>query len=432
MAAKAGPGKLIGMILGAVLVVGGGIFVFTYSPPPPEAPPPLVRPAKVIVLETAADAADRSYAGKVRPTQEVELSFRVAGPLVEFSVKGAQEVAKGEILGRIDPRDFEVNLRTVEGQLDSARAELKAMVTGARAEDIEKLKAEVARTQAEFDRAEADYQRFKKAGETNAVSKSEVDRMFQMKERAGALLTSARENLKIGQVGARQEDIDAKNAQIRALEASRDSAADQLEYTILKAPFAGKVARTYIENFQHVLAQESILSLQDVSTIEIEADIPESVVAGAKREMVERFVVRFDFLPDREFEAKFSEAETDADPRTQTYRVTFVMPNPEDVRILGGMSAMVSAELKSGAGLGGEAWKVPAGAILSDQQGNSFVWKVDQAKMTVEKVAVVLGDVVGNWVLLTSGVARGDMIVTAGVHHLQPGTKIRRLETSAP
>ncbi len=52
--------------------------------------------------------------------------------------------------------------------------------------------------------------------------------------------------------------------------------------------------------------------------------------------------------------------------------------------------------------------------------------------MTVEKVAVVLGDVVGNWVLLTSGVARGDMIVTAGVHHLQPGTKIRRLETSAP
>jgi len=221
VAAKRSPAPLVTIGLGIALIGVAGFLLFTYTPPEPEAPPPVVRPAKLLTLETLGDASKRRYTGKARASQIVDLSFRVAGPLVELPVLAGDTVKEGDLLARIDPRDFEVRLRSVDAQLDEARSVLTRMQTGARKEDIAKLEAEVQRTSAELKRADGDYERYRKAFETNAVSKSDVDRMFQMKERAAALLATAQENLKIGQVGARQEDLDAQEAAIRTLDASR-------------------------------------------------------------------------------------------------------------------------------------------------------------------------------------------------------------------
>jgi len=432
MAGKEDPKKLVGLLLGGGLILAAGVMLFTYSPPDPEPPPPVVRPAKTETLDSPEEASLREYTGKVQAAQEVELSFRVSGPLVEFAMKANQKVEKGDLLGRIVPRDFQVALRSMEASLDEARAKLKAMEVGARPEDIEKFTAEVERTQAEVDRATNDYERYKKALETNAVSRSDVDRQRQMKQRAEALLKTAQNNLKIGQVGARAEDIEAKKAEIRSLEASRDAAADQLEYTYLRAPFSGQVARTYVENFQDVQAKQPILSLQDVSSIEIEVDVPEAVVAGINLEHVKRYLVRIEAVKDREFEVEFTEAEIDANSRTQTYAVTFALPRPEGVRILPGMSAAVRFEMKSSAELGGDVvWFVPSDALFADEHGNSYVWKVAKPAMKVTRTKVETGSLKDDRIEIVGGLAAGDTIVTAGVQLLVEGQQVRELESTA-
>jgi len=429
VAAKKSPARIASIGIGIALIGVAGFLLFTYSPPEPVAPPPVVRPAKLMTLETLGDASERRYTGKAKATRLVDLSFRVAGPLIEFDMNDGQTVEKGELLGRIDPRDFTVRLRSIDAQLDEARSVLTKMQTGARKEDIVKLESEVQRTAAELKRADNDYERYRKALETNAVSKSDVDRMYQMKARAAALLATAQENLKIGQVGARQEDIDAQEAKIRTLGASRDAASDELEYTYLKAPFAGRIARTYVENFQDVKAKERVLSLQDVSRVEIVVDIPESVAAIADQNRVERYVAVFDSLAGREFEVAFQEVEIEADSRTQTYAATFVMDAPSDVRILPGMSATVRIELKTDAHLIRELWWVPADAVFSKDGEEVFAWRV-KSDMTVERIKVVTGDVKDVRILITEGLDSGDTIVTAGVHQLVPGQKVRKLETT--
>jgi multidrug efflux pump subunit AcrA (membrane-fusion protein) len=54
----------------------------------------------------------------------VDLSFRVAGPLITRPVNVGDKVKQGDVVARIDPRDFEVEVRNAEGQLETAKAAL--------------------------------------------------------------------------------------------------------------------------------------------------------------------------------------------------------------------------------------------------------------------------------------------------------------------
>jgi RND family efflux transporter MFP subunit len=140
----------------------------------------------------------------------------------------------------------------------------------------------------------------------------------------------------------RQEVVD-NQAAFEVAQAESEIAAKALDDTYLRAPFAGTIANTFVENFENVRAKQAILSLQDVSSVEIEVNVPEEVVAVSKGTKDKfRFVATFDYLPGREFDVVPKEFATEADPTTQTYAVTLVMPAPTDVSILPGMTATVT------------------------------------------------------------------------------------------
>ena len=59
----------------------------------------------------------RSFPGRAQAYQELNLSFRIGGPLIQFPVRVGEAVQKGQVLARIDPRDFDIGLRQAQGQL---------------------------------------------------------------------------------------------------------------------------------------------------------------------------------------------------------------------------------------------------------------------------------------------------------------------------
>ena len=88
------------------------------KPLPPEAPQ-VVRPVKVMEVGAGEGDSTRTFPGSVQATDQVDLSFRVGGPLIQFPVKEGDLVRKGQALAHIDPRDFRI-------QLDAARARARS------------------------------------------------------------------------------------------------------------------------------------------------------------------------------------------------------------------------------------------------------------------------------------------------------------------
>ena len=432
MAKATSSANKIARIVGLALIVGGCLFVLLWDPAEPTVEKPrIIRPAKIYEVQTIRETASRSYSGVVRASKEVDLAFRVAGPLVQLPITRGQEVAEGDLIAQIDPRDFQTRLNSITSQLDEAQAQLSAMKTGAREEVVLQLENQLRAAKASYENAQVELERYEQLLKDGVESQSTVDRHRLRRDTAKETMHAAEQQLAQGKKGARQEDLDAQDAVIRGLVAQQNDAQNALADTSLKAPFAGRVARQMVENFQDVRAGQAIVSLQDVSNVEIVADVPEALVALTKRESIKKLEVSFPSIPDRRFPVEFKEMETEADQRTQTYAISVIMPAQDDLRLLKGMPAELHIGL---AGLGGkeDGLVVPVTAVFADEAGNPHVWIAKPAAQgegvfDVNRVAVTVETMSGAQILVTEGLKGGDLVVTAGVHFLDEETRVRRL-----
>jgi multidrug efflux system membrane fusion protein len=336
----------------------------------------VVRPVKILTLTPSGAGSKLTFPGKVRASQRVDLSFQVAGTLVKLPVVEGTEVKTGDLLAQIDPKDFQTNLRKTQGQL--------------------------AKTEAALERSQSEYARIIriKKEDPGATSQTMVDR--------------------------RRESVDKSKAEIKSYQAAVDGAKDQLSYTYLKAPFSGVIAKRYVDNFKEVRAKEPIVSLQDISQLEIVIDVPENVMATVKKGTSKAFA-EFSAAPGRQFKLTAKEIAAEADPNTQTYRVVGAMVAPEGVRILPGMTANVLAHVP-GRGGSSEGYIIPAIAVFADEAGNSNVWVVDPDTMKVHKRNVTTGNLTGkDSIQILEGLIPGEKIATTGVVQLREGMEVRDL-----
>jgi RND family efflux transporter MFP subunit len=343
----------------------------------------VIRSVRAIQVADSSEFASRSFPGQAKATQEVDLSFRVAGPLITLPVKVGDTVRKGRDLARIDPRDFEVDLRNAEGRLDRAVAELQ--------------------------RAEADYERVLRIQKEDpgAVSQSMVDRKRQVAE--------------------------STSADIRSLQADVDSAGDKLRYTFLKAPFDGIVTATYVENYQVLKLKQPVLRLIDHSQIEMIISIPENLISQADvlQTVDNPLRVRFDPFPDREIEAQIKEIGKEASRTTRTYPVTLILDQPEDIKILPGMAgkAMRAVEVPGAETQAGII--IPEMALFSpDDSGKDFVWVIDAQSKKAAKREVKTDELLDTGIAIKEGLKPGEWVATAGVHSLKEGQQVRILSAS--
>jgi RND family efflux transporter MFP subunit len=389
---------------------------------------PVVRPIKMLTVVSGQEAMKRSFPGRVRASKRVELAFQVSGPLIELPIEEGLEVKKDALLARIDPRDFKVRLRNEEGRLANAKASLRSM-RQARPEDIRKFKAALSKAKAASKLATAEYDRVMriKAADPGAVSQGMIDKAVNKKSRSEAELSRSEEDLRIAQRGARKEDIEAKEAEIKSLQASVDAAKLQLSYTYLKAPFSGVISRRYVDNFQEIRAKQSIVSLDDITSVEILVDVPEIVMATIRQSTTVEAIAEFASAPGKKYPIALKEFSTRADPKTQTYQVVLQMPQPDDVNILPGMTATVSGNPKTGE-KEQERFLIPAIALVSDAAGSAHVWIVDKETMKVKQRPVKAGDLTGtDSIEILEGIKSGEIVAVSGVSRLREGMQVSDL-----
>jgi multidrug efflux system membrane fusion protein len=326
-----------------------------------EQAPEIVRPVKTIVI-AGAEAFNRSYPGKVRGAESVTISFRVSGPLTELAAKEGDKVSAGDLLAKIDSRDYDIALTQAK---------------------------------AEFGKADADYQRYQKLYEKDAVALADLD-LYRSKK-------------------------DVAKAQF-------EDAAAAVKDTVLRAPFDGQVGKIFIDNFQEVNAKEDILSIYDSKNLEIAIDLPESIVSTYQEGTKCAMKARFEVAPDASFDLSVKEFSTQADPMTQTYQATLMMPTPENLNILPGMTATVDLKFAAKNLLKKINVTVPSIAVFPGDSGESFVWVVDPNQLVVNKRQIKVGGVSGSASIeVLEGLKTGDRVVTAGIKQLREGMQVKLL-----
>ena len=212
--------------------------------------------------------------------------------------------------------------------------------------------------------------------------------------------------------------------------ANLKEARQDLVYTKLKAQFDGYIAKRHVENFEEVLASQTIFSLEDVSELKLLIDVPENLMIHIGRRTHEDREVYaiFDNISIDRFPLTFVEATTKADPKTKTFKVTLKMDAPEDYNILPGMTSTVYARLYSDTFATGATTAIPVSAVISDAYKKPTVWLVDEKTMTVSPRSVDTGLMTGNFIQVT-GLNPGERIVTAGASFLRQGMKVTLLDT---
>jgi multidrug efflux pump subunit AcrA (membrane-fusion protein) len=86
---------------------------------------PSVRPVKLLTLSTASDILTSRYPAVVSAGQFSELSFQVGGLVEEIAVVEAQEVSEGDLIARLDQRDFQSQVTSARSQFQNAELPLE-------------------------------------------------------------------------------------------------------------------------------------------------------------------------------------------------------------------------------------------------------------------------------------------------------------------
>ncbi len=223
----------------------------------------------------------------------------------------------------------------------------------------------------------------------------------------------------------RQYEVDKAN-----LVSARKAVSD----TALRAPFTGRIGRTFVDNFANVQAKQEILLIQDISELEVVVNVPEQDWLRAKpgltlAQQTERAKpeVSLSTLPGRSFPAAITEVAAAADPVTRTFAARARFEPPDDIIILPGMSATVTVTVAEDLAPSQSTVLVPANAVVGGDDGGSYVWRIDGDPLSASLSPVTVGQLSGSEVEVLEGLETGDRIAVSGVQHLVEGMLVREL-----
>lgn len=262
--------------------------------------------------------------------------------------------------------------------------------------------------------ARLDQQPFEIAAEQARLQEAQAQREADRAEQLGRNISVAqRENART------QADLAAT---------ARKSADLALERATLLAPFDAVISQRLVANYSTVAAGQPVVRLHDMSQLRIEVSVPERVVREVGLDLDIELFVRFSGQGEL-FPVKYVESDIETGAVAGTYKVTLGMEPLADQLVLPGYS--VAVVMRRSAAAQGNRFVVPLDAVGTDPQGAHYALRFDPgegdsgrlSRVAVEIEATDTGDIA-----VTSGLNRGDLIVSAGLFQLADGQSVRRFK----
>lgn len=387
------------------------------------AQPPDMPPASVVtaVVEEGSIAQSIRLTGNVEPLFATLVRSEQSGFVEELPVDIGHYVTTGTVLMRLRQRPFELQVRRAEAELARSRAELDELMAGTRQENILISRAQVQEKQAELQTARQDYDRYQRLFDDGSVSESELEVRRVRFLIAEAEAASAEAELARDEAGERPEIIAAVKADLDAAIAEHELAKDNLERTVLRAPFAGTITERHIGPGGYVNMGDGVFQLEYIDQVKVEISVPETYFSSIH--LGATFEIGLEAFPQDRFEGVVYQRVYRADPRSRSFPVQVRVENPGR-RIAPGMLARgrLLSELE-----GEQSMLVSRDALVAGREGTTVV-RVnlgEDGRATAEIIPVQTGRFFGEYVEVFGDLRPRDQIVIRGNERVQPGQALR-------
>lgn len=333
---------------------------------------------KTITVSEDSKSNSRQISGVVKTYGESILSFRVGGRVASVNANIGDKVTKGQILAKLEQKEFSLAVQSAKAELASAKANLLQQSDNLKRQQNLKKKDFVA--QSAVDQAQASF-------------------------------------------SAAKSSVDVANAKLK-------NSQNNLSDTTLKAPFDGSIASRSIEPFVEVVAGREIFNLQNEDGFKVEVLMPETLIGDINQG--DSVSVAFPTLTDTTIKGNISEIGAKAETGNAFPISIDLAEKAEGVR--SGMTAQVSFNF----GVDNEVsvYLIPVSALdvrvpkqaNATVKGQASIFTFNQEKGIAEKRKVKIRDIRVNEFEVVEGLSDGDMVIVAGVPFLSDGQKIKKWE----
>jgi HlyD family secretion protein len=221
--------------------------------------------------------------GRVEPVHDpVQLAFEAQGRIAEILVDEGDAVKAGQVLARLDGRLAAARVAAADAGLAQAKARHLLARRGPRTEDVAAARAEADAAAAAAAHRGAEQARSEHLGKVGALATTVVDADDAAARVAAAHAAAATARYRSLASGTRSEQIAEAAAAIALAQAELDAAKVALDQTVLVAPSDGVILRRTGEvgALVTLMAPAPVLSMADLSQLEIRAEIDEADVAA--------------------------------------------------------------------------------------------------------------------------------------------------------
>ena len=315
--------------------------------------------------------------GNVQAYMQTTVRTQVDGQLIKVLFREGQDVQVGDPVAEIDPRIY-------QAALDQAVAK--------KAQD-----------EAQLANARLDEKRYQELVDRNYISRQQLD--------------------------TTHAQVAQFEAAVKGDAAAIDNARVLLGYTTIRAPIPGRIGLRLVDpgNIVHAAESGAIAVITQLHPIAVIFTLPEAevsrVLAAQGTGHLPVTILSRDggtVLDEGQLEL----VDNQIDPATAMAKLKAIVPNKSGLLWPG---EFVNARLSVGSAKGVVA--VPLSAVLQSQQG-SYCWVV-KADGTAEIRSLETGTREGGWVVVKSGLAEGETVVTSGHFRLQPGSTVEIREAKA-
>jgi RND family efflux transporter MFP subunit len=387
---ESGPNRwpLLAVLL---LIVAAASYWFFLKPEPAIE----VRTAVAREISTQAASTVLNASGYVTARRQATVSSKFTGKVTEVLIEEGMQVEKDQVLARLDDSNVATAYALAEAQLRSARTSLKE-------------------TQALLNEARAIFKRTKNLVDRELASQAEMDRA-----RAGSESLAAQ--------------LERKQADVEVAEKQLDVYRQQMEDTIIRAPFAGVVVAKNAQPGEMIspvsagggFTRTGIGTIVDMGSLEIEIDVSEAYINRVKAG--QKIIATLDAYPDWSIPCHVIAIIPTADRQRATVEVR-VGFDSMDPRILPDMGAKVAFQEKKADGdtaSPGRAGVVVPQSAVSESDGKKYVLLV--VDNLVERRAISTAGERGTEIIVTSGLSAGDRVIVNAPSGLQIGARVKEI-----
>lgn len=371
----------------AALAIGGAAAYYYAFPHQTE-----VKVTTVVTSTPSQQFVELTASGYVVAQRRSAVASKAAGRLVELNVREGSRVKKDELIARLDSSD------------------VSAAILGAEAA-VHQAQAQVQQTKVQLINARAELARARSLQDQGFLSPQAVDQALTRNKAAFA-----------AHMGSEAALAQAR-AQVKGQQVAKD-------YTEIRAPFDG-VVLVKNANIGDIItpmssaagAQGAVVTMADMDTLEVEADVSESSLSKARPgQPVE---ITLDALPDARLKGKVSGIVPTVD-RAKATVMTKIQFEKLDPRVLPEMSAKVSFLSQPITAADQQPVLAVNPGAIAERDGATVVYRLinKDGQDTVEAIPVRAGRKIGDLREIAGAVRPGDKLVLDPAKELKPGARV--------